>query len=184
MGCTWVANWAATGSALGTERMFRIGHGAHVDVGQGPHAHAGGGGSEENVAGASPLNGITIATFMVFFGGSGLLGVWGFKLGPIESVVFAVPTSVLVAAGQFALFVRVFVRAQASSEATLSETLGSEADVIATIPAGHVGQITYVIKGSRYTAPAVSADGGGIARGARVQVVNIKGLTFVVRALP
>jgi membrane protein implicated in regulation of membrane protease activity len=161
---------------------IEVPHGGHVQTGHASHAHAGGV-DEESAPGASPLNGITLATFMVFFGGSGLVAVWAFKLGPLESVAFAIPTSLLIAAAQFALFVRIFVNAQASSEATMSETLGCEADVIVTIPVGHVGKITYVIKGSRYSAPAISADGEGIANGTRVQVVNVKGLTLVVRPL-
>jgi membrane protein implicated in regulation of membrane protease activity len=55
--------------------------------------------------------------------------------------------------------------------------------VAAGIPEGRVGQINYTIKGSRFTAPAVSNDGTEIPRGTRVIIVNIRGTTLVVRPL-
>lgn len=173
---------------------FHIGIGAHhVDFGHGVNSSHGfdsaehgadvGGADANHMPGASVLNTITVSTFVGFFGISGLVAVWVLHLGPISSVAFALPLSVLIAAGQFLLYVKVFVHAQSSSEATLSEILGCEAVVIAGIPAERVGQISYAIKGSRYTAPASSADHEDIARGSRVRVVNIKGATFVVRPL-
>ena len=137
----------------------------------------------DHMPGASVLNTITVSTFIGFFGISGLLAVWGLRMGPLVSLAFALPVSLLIAAGQFILYVKVFIKAQASSEATLSETLGCEAVVIASIPAERVGQISYAIKGSRYTAPATSADGEDIARGSKVRVVNIRGAVLVVRPL-
>lgn len=131
----------------------------------------------------SVLNTITMATFLGFFGLAGLLAVWALKLQALASFAFALPVAMLIAAAQFLLYVKVFVRSQASSEATMSEILGCEADVITPIPAQRVGEITYVIKGSRYTAPAASADGEEIAKGTRVQIVNIRGTTLVVRPI-
>jgi membrane-bound ClpP family serine protease len=90
---------------------------------------------------------------------------------------------ILLGAAQFLLYVNVFIKAQGSSEATMSEILGCEAEVITTIPEGRVGEIAYVIKGSRYNAPASSADGEEILRGTRVYVVNLKANTFVVRPM-
>ena len=133
--------------------------------------------------GASALNTITISTFIGFFGLSGLFAVWALKLGTAASLAFALPTAVVIAAAQFYLYVKIFVKAQGSSEATLADTLGCEAEVITPIPNNRVGEIAYVIKGSRYTAPAASADDEDIPRGTRVHVVNIRGTTFVVRPL-
>jgi membrane protein implicated in regulation of membrane protease activity len=147
-------------------------HGLHVAPAEG-----------NQMPGASVFNTITLSTFMAFFGIAGLVAVWGFHLSPIVSLACALPSSMIVAAGQFTLFVKVFVHAQASSEATMSEVLGSEAQVTASIPGDRVGQIAYVIKGSRFTAPAVSADGHDIARGTRVYIVNIRGTALVVRPI-
>ena len=177
--------------------------GHHIDLGHGLGEHGavvghevGGGhaaemgheayampGAEQQMPGASLFNTITVSTFLAFFGIAGLGGVWGLQLRPLASVAFALPTAMLIAGGQFALFVKVFVKAQASSEATMSDVLGCEADVLTSIPADRMGQISYVIKGSRYNVPAVSEDGKDIARGTRVYVVNVKGNAFVVRPL-
>ena len=132
---------------------------------------------------ASILNTITVSTFVGFFGLSGLLAVWVLGMDPIPSLALSIPTAVLIAAAQFTLYLKIFVRAQGSSEATMSETLGCEAEVITPIPADRVGEIAYVIKGSRYTAPAASADKEDIPKGTTVHVVNIRGTTFVVRPL-
>lgn len=131
---------------------------------------------------ASFLNGLTLLVLLGTFGLAGLFAVWVMELSPALSLLFAAPMGVLGAALEFVLYVKVFIRAQASSEATMSDTLGCEAEVITTIPADRVGEIAYVIKGTRYTAPAISADGEELARGARVHIVNIRGTTLVVRA--
>lgn len=158
-----------------------IGHGgdgfAHnADI----HGIAGG---SDNMPGASIMNTITIATFVGFFGIAGLLAVWVFKLDPIPSVAFAFPVSVVIAVVEFYLYVKVFIHAQASSEATMSDVLGCEAVVISGIPEKRVGQISYVVKGSRFTAPAASVDGEEIARGSKVRIVNIRGATLMVKSL-
>jgi membrane protein implicated in regulation of membrane protease activity len=160
---------------------FSHGIEAGHDVGAGSHEIAGGVEAGHAMPGANILNTITIATFLSFFGLTGLLSVWVFRMPAPLSLVFALPMSMLVAAAQFFLWVKVFVKAQASSEATLSDILGCEAEVAAGIPAERVGQINYAIRGSRFTAPAVSSDGTEIPRGARVVIVNVRGNTLVVR---
>ena len=162
------------GLSQGVEAGHEIGAGGHeitgVDAG-----HA--------MPGANMFNTITIATFLSFFGLAGLLTVWVFHMPAGMSLVLSFPLAVLIAAGQFLLWVKVFVKAQASSEATLSEVLGCQAEVAAGIPGDRVGQITYVIRGSRFTAPAVSSDATDIPRGTQVVIVNVRGTTLVVRPL-
>ena len=164
---------------------FDFGHDldvSHEGLGE-SHALDVGTGDAGEMPGANIVNTITVSTFVGFFGLSGLFAVWVLNMSPLPSLALSAPTAVLIAAGQFALYVKVFVRAQGSSEATMTETLGCEAEVITPIPADHVGEIAYVIKGTRYTAPAASADKEDIPKGTRVQVVNIRGTTFVVRSL-
>jgi membrane protein implicated in regulation of membrane protease activity len=141
------------------------------------HAHTG------DASGASVFNTLTIMTFIASFGLSGLFALWVLRMQPILSLAFATPMGVLLAAAQFLLYVNIFIKAQASSEATMSEILGCEAEVITTIPIGRVGEIAYNIKGTRYNAPATSTDGDEIIKGTRVYVVNIKANTFVVRPM-
>ena len=159
-----------------------FGHAAGHEAGVGGHVIGVEGGGHA-MPGTSVFNTITISTFTGFFGIGGLIAVWGFGQSALGSLAIALPAAALMAALEFLLYVKVFVKAQASSEATLAEILGCEAEVTAGIPSDRVGQIVYVIKGSRYTAHAGSADGEDIPRGARVRVVNIRGNTLMVRPL-
>lgn len=176
---------------LGGHLNFHVGTG-HVDVGGSVNsAHgfdsADHGGAEAgdvghgNMPGASVFNTITVSTFVGFFGISGLIGIWIMHLSDAMSLIFALPISLVLAAVEFVLYLKIFIHAQASSEATLYEVLGCEATVIASIPGERIGQISYTIKGSRFTAPAASADGEDIPRGSKVRVVNAKGAVLVVR---
>jgi len=162
---------------------FSHGVEAGHEVGAGGHEIAGGVEADHAMPGANVFNTITIATFLSFFGLAGLLTVWVFRMPSSLSLVVSFPLSIIIAAAQFTLWVKVFVRAQASSEATLSEILGCEAEVAAGIPGERVGQINYTIRGSRFTAPAVSSDGTDIPRGTRVVIINVRGNTLVVRPL-
>lgn len=142
-----------------------------------------GGDSGSNMPGASVMNSITIATFVGFLGISGLVSVWWLKLGAFASVLFSLPASIVIAAIEFYLYVKLFVYAQASSEATMDDVLGCEAVVISSIPGDRVGEISYVVKGSRFTAPAASEDGEEISRGTKVRVINIRGATLIVKPI-
>ncbi len=123
---------------------------------------------------ATVMNAVTMATFLGFFGIAGLMAVWGFHLGFIRSLAFALPTAILLAAVEFFVYTRYFLAAQSSSEATKEETQGHEAEVITTIPEGKVGEIAYVIKGTRYSAPAVSEKGDAIEGGRKVIIVGTR----------
>lgn len=176
---------------LGSHMHFHVG-GDHVNIGGAVNSADGfdsadHGGAEAgavgqgDMPGASVFNTITVSTFIGFFGISGLIGVWIIRLSDALSLIFALPISLLLAAVEFALYLKIFIHAQASSEATLYEVLGCEATVIASIPGDRIGQISYSVKGSRFTAPATSADGEDIPRGSKVRVVNAKGAVLVVR---
>lgn len=127
------------------------------------------------------FNAITISVLTAFFGLSGLFAVYVLRMSALPSLAFALPVGLAIAVGQFLMYVKLFVQAQASSEATMAEVLGCEAEVITSIPADKVGEIAYVVKGTRYTSPAISADAEEVPKGTRVRVVNIKGTTLVVR---
>jgi len=166
------------GIGHGVEAGHEVGGGHETEVGS--HAldvgHA-----ESQGPSASIVNTITVSVFVAFFGLSGLFATYILKLGALPSLAFAIPVAMLVAVAQFVVYVKIFVQAQASSEATAAELIGCLADVITPLPEKGVGEIAYVIKGTRYTAPAISADGAALGRGAKVQVVNIRGNSLVVR---
>lgn len=186
---------------LGThfgDHGVEVGHGSvevdhpGADVGVGHDADVGGGheaggvdisSEAQHMPQASYLNTLTILVFITFFGLAGLLATWVLHMPPLMSLAFALPVGLIAAAGEFVLYVNVFIKAQGSSEATMQETLGCEAEVITTIPAEHMGEIAYIIKGTRYNAPAKSADNEELPRGTKVRIVNTQGGVLVVRAL-
>lgn len=120
----------------------------------------------------SPLNTITIATFVGSFGAMGLIAQWGLKLAPLASLAFAIPMAVLAAGIQFYLYSKILIGSSASSEATMADIAKCTAEVITPIPEGGIGEIAYNIKGVRYTAPARSVEGGSVPRGGRVRIVR------------
>ena len=70
---------------------------------------------------------------------------------------------------------------QASSQVRTLELGGTIGQVIASIKADGVGEITYVAKGSRISSPARSATGQDIPRGTMVTIVHMVGGTALVR---
>jgi membrane-bound ClpP family serine protease len=91
----------------------------------------------------------------------------------------------LVVAGViFYLFYKIFQVTQASSEPTRETVLDIEAEVITPIPADGVGEISYVVKGSRFTAPARSEEKEPIAKRTMVRITKVVGSIFYVREIP
>jgi len=131
----------------------------------------------------SPFKPLTIATFLVGFGGLGLISQLGLGMSPVGSLFVAGPGAVAVAAIEFVAFVKLVIRAQSSSEATFYDTLGSEAEVTVAIPESGMGQVAYHVKGFRYQAPARSEDGTAIPQGDRVRIVKCDGNVYTVRRL-
>ena len=70
---------------------------------------------------------------------------------------------------------------QASSHARANEAVGTEAEVTIPIPHVGLGEVAYVLRGSRYTNPAKSADGKEYPVNTVVKIVNQVGTTFIVQ---
>jgi len=147
---------------------------AGVDGGVDAGADAGG-----EVA-LSPWSPMTLAMFITCFGGVGVILT---KMGlPIWFTVPPAALSGAVVAGLVFLFLlKVFMAIQGSSEATVANLVGREAEVITPIGGEGLGEIAYVARGTRYTAPARSETGEPISRYAVVRIVKIVGSTFHVR---
>lgn len=165
----------AGGHGIETETGHSEVLGQHDVMGQAPGAH--------DMPGASVFNTITLSTFIAFFGGGGLIGTLVFGLGPLGSLATALPTGLVLAGGQFLLFVKVFIGAQASSEPARAELVGCEATVIASISKGRIGQVSYAVSGSRFTAPALCGDEQEIPLGTKVKIYGVRGATVVVKPI-
>jgi hypothetical protein len=74
----------------------------------------------------------------------------------------------------------VFTHTQSSSESHLARIGGTEASIVSPIPENGVGEIAYVIGGTRYTAPARTENGVAIGNGKLVKITRVVGTQFYV----
>ncbi|MBN1665124.1 MAG: NfeD family protein [Deltaproteobacteria bacterium] len=130
----------------------------------------------------SPLSPVVIAMFLTAFGAAGMICLKAFKLPIYYGLTIAVLVGLAVAAVTFFIFVTLFSKTQGSSESNVASIIGKEAEVITPIPADGVGEIAYISKGARYTAPARSALQTDIRSHTIVTVDKIVGNMFIVKA--
>ncbi len=128
----------------------------------------------------SPFSPVVVSIFMVSFGGTGLatIQMFGWRLG---SLAVAAPSGFVMGAMAFAFFNRIFKALQGSSEPTVQESVGKEAEVITPIPADGLGEIAYVRRGSRFTASARAEGGVAIPNRSVVTISRIVGNTYYVK---
>ena len=154
------------------------GHDGHADS-QAGHTEAGNG--AHDMPGFSALSPTSIATFVTGFGGFGLIfSKFEMTQNPWLSVPLAAFGGLAVAAVVVAIFNKIFHITQSSSEGRMSELFGTSATVITPIGAGGVGEIAYVQRGTRYTAPARTLDETEIPAGEKVRIVRTSGSQFYV----
>jgi len=78
-------------------------------------------------------------------------------------------------------FYRIMQATQASSHARAGEEIGLEAEVTVSIPNGGMGEIAYVVRGSRFTNPARTIDGKELPARVMVKIVKQSGNTYIVQ---
>ena len=159
---------------------FFGGHDAHVG-GSGGHAEAGADSSD--MPGISIFSPTIIASFITAFGGFGIIFS---EFEPTKKVIVSAPlaiVSALVVAWVLFVFLRaVFSHTQSSSESHVGQLPGTEASVVSPIPANGVGEIAYIVGGTRYSAPARVESGAAIASGKLVKITRVVGTQFYVTA--
>ena len=159
---------------------FFGGHDAHVG-GSGGHAEAGADSSD--MPGISIFSPTIIASFITAFGGFGIIFS---EFEPTKKVVISAPLAIgcaLVVAWALYVFLRaVFSHTQSSSESHVAQLAGTEASVASPIPENGVGEIAYVVSGTRYTAPARTENGAAIGSGKLVKITRVVGTQFYVTA--
>jgi membrane protein implicated in regulation of membrane protease activity len=156
-----------------------FGHSGHV-AGSGGNVEAGADSSD--APGMSVFSPTIMASFITAFGGFGLIFT---QFPATSSAAISAPLSLLggsaVAGVLFAFFRSIFRHTQGSSESHVARLIGVEANVITPIPENGVGEIAYVVGDTRYTAPARSEGGGGVANGRTVKITRIVGTQFYVQ---
>jgi membrane protein implicated in regulation of membrane protease activity len=157
-----------------------FGHGGHVD-GSGGHVEAGADSSD--APGISIFSPTIIASFITAFGAFGLVFM---QFPKTSNAAISAPLSLLGAlavTGVLFVFLRsVFRHTQSSSESHVARLVGAEANVITPIPENGVGEIAYVVGGTRYSAPARADNGAAVGNGRTVKITRIAGTQFYVTA--
>ncbi len=128
----------------------------------------------------SPWSPVVIASFITAFGAGGLLSYNVFDITGILSILIGLLFGFVAGTITFYIFYNIFKITQSSSEAVVGDLVGMMAEVITPIAQNGLGEIAYIMKGSRYTAPAKSASGTFIERNKSVKIVNIVGSTMMV----
>ncbi len=82
----------------------------------------------------------------------------------------------------FVFLSSVFRHTQSSSESHVGRLAGTTASVVSPIPENGVGEIAYVVSGTRYTAPARTENGAAIGNGRLVKITRVVGTQFYVEA--
>jgi membrane protein implicated in regulation of membrane protease activity len=153
--------------------------GSHVDLG-GVHADGTHLAPTEGTVQYQPLSPVSVALFATTFGAVGLILK---RLGqpPIVQVPAAAASGLLVGGLVAYAFYRVMKATEGSSHAREGEEIGLLAEVTVSIPAGGMGEIAYVVRGSRFNSPARSADGRDVPAGAGVRIVSRSGNAYLIQ---
>jgi membrane protein implicated in regulation of membrane protease activity len=156
-----------------------FGGGGHV-LGSGGHVEAGADASDD--PGMSIFSPTIIASFITAFGGFGLVFSQFPATKPaIISAPLSIAGGVMVAGAMFFFFGFIFRHTQGSSESRVARLVNTEATIITPISANGVGEIAYVVGGTRYTAPARAEDGFFIGNGQTVVISRVVGTQFYVK---
>jgi membrane protein implicated in regulation of membrane protease activity len=153
--------------------------GVHVDLAA-SHTDGMHGPATDGTVHFSPLSPVSIALFITTFGGIGLL-LKKFGLPPFVQLSAGMVSGILVGGAVSYAFFRVMQVTQASSHARAGEEIGIEAEVTVPIPNEGLGEIAYVVRGTRFTNPARTVDGKELPAHVTVKIVKQAGNTYYVQ---
>ena len=121
-----------------------------------------------------------LAAFVTGFGGVGAILRITADLPILAEVALAAVGGLALAGVGLLLMGAITRQTQVGSEYATNDLVGASAEVITPIPAGGLGEVAYIKKGTRSNAPARSLDGQAIPRNSDVRIVSVSGTTLVV----
>lgn len=133
--------------------------------------------------GINPLSPVTIASFVTAFGAFGIIGLELLDLGGEWSLALSLGGAVVTAALASLAYSYFLIAPQGSSEVRARDIVGAKGEIITPIPAGKMGEVAFVARGTRMTSAARSADGSEIPRGTLVQITETVGSVVFVKPL-
>jgi membrane protein implicated in regulation of membrane protease activity len=130
-----------------------------------------------------PFSGPIVASFLIIFGGAGLVCRSILHLGPAASIGVATIVAFCGSALLYFMVAKLIFSQEGSTSYNPQEWIGTEAEVITEIPPDGVGEITFDTHSGRIGGPARSADGTRIRHGVIVRIEKHLAGTFTVREL-
>lgn len=128
-----------------------------------------------------PLSPALYVMFVTVFGGMGLiLSNVEHPLPILIITLISVATGVLVSTFVYKFIIKPLRKAQNTSAPDTEDLIGIEATVNETIKAGAFGEITYVINGNSFAAPAKATSQEEIPKGSKVSICWIENYVFYV----
>lgn len=130
--------------------------------------------------GPGPLSTSVVATFAIGFGIGGYGALSVLRWGQAVSVLSAAVVGLAFAGLGWGLLRFLYHSGEGSSDFSLEDVVGADAQVTVPIPAGGRGEITFIAAKARQITAAVSADGSAITKFKVVRIVKALGDTLVV----
>lgn len=153
---------------------------AHVPAGghvAGPSGHGSGSGGTPAV---SPLNPVTTAAFLAWFGGTGYLITRFSSILSVLGLLLAMAAGLVGAAIVFLFLTRVLISREENMDPADYDMVGVLGRISMPIRAGGTGEIIYSQAGTRRTCGARSENGNAMEKGAEIVVTRYdKGIAYV-----
>lgn len=131
----------------------------------------------------SPLSPTIIATFLTFFGGSGLMCTKFFGIDDRISVIPAMACALAAGYVVYKLMDYLFRNVQGGIVVDKRKLIGGEAEAIITIPVDGLGEIAFATSGGRSNNPARTTTGKPIPSNTAVRIVRIVGGVYYVEPI-
>jgi len=161
---------------------FHLHGGMHVPH---PHVHVGhaaDGNGQTHGTTVSPLNSMTLAAFLAWFGGTGYLLTRFSTIWFFFGMVWAVVAGLVGAAIIFFFMTKVLMSKEENMDAADYEMVGVLGRVSIPVREGGTGELIYSQAGTRRVCGVRSEDGTAIAKGEEVVVTRYeKGIAYVRR---
>jgi membrane protein implicated in regulation of membrane protease activity len=130
-------------------------------------AHAGG--HSPDLANFNPFSIVSIASFLAAFGGGGLLA-GNNGAGLAISLLAAMLAGTVMAVFFWLVVGKWLFSMQGTSQARQADMIGLEAEVITPLSHDKTGEIAYIMRGTRFTAPARLDSEGEVGRNEKVRI--------------
>lgn len=127
------------------------------------------GGHSPDLANFNPFSIVSIMSFLAAFGGGGLLAE-NQGAGLAISVVAAMLAGTIMAVFFWLVVGKWLFSMQGTSQARQSDMIGLEAEVITPLSHDKTGEIAYIMRGTRFTAPARLDSEGEVGRNEKVRI--------------